>query len=94
MEQKQNEQAKIWGKIFSQCWTDESFKRSFIADPVAVLKEAGLEIPEGMEFKVMENSDKLTHILLPPRPDELSDNQLDSVSGGAPTCMSLNGYSF
>jgi 1,2-phenylacetyl-CoA epoxidase catalytic subunit len=48
MEQKPNEQAKKWGKLISQCWADETLKQRFIADPAAVLMEAGLEVPEGV----------------------------------------------
>lgn len=82
MKEKQKEQAKILGKIFSQCWVDEAFKQRFIADPAAILKEAGLEAPAKMELKVLENTDKLKYIVLPAKSDELSDDQLDSVAGG------------
>jgi hypothetical protein len=51
------------------------------------MKEAGLEVPAGVEFKVVENTDKVSYILLPPKPDELADEQLDAVSGGL-----LNSY--
>jgi hypothetical protein len=79
---EKNEQAKKWGKLVSQCWADEAFKQRFIADPAAVMKEAGLEVAEEMEFKVVENTDKVNYILLPAKPGELSDEQLDSVVGG------------
>ena len=82
MEKKSNEQSKKWGKLISQCWADEALKQRFIADPAAVLKESGLEVPEDMEFKVVENTDKVNYILLPPKPGELSDDQLDAVAGG------------
>ena len=80
--EKQNEQAKIMGKIISQCWIDEAFKQRFIAEPATVMKESGLEVPVELEFKVVENTDKVNYILLPSKPDELSDEQLDTVSGG------------
>ncbi|MEN6459901.1 MAG: NHLP leader peptide family RiPP precursor [Syntrophomonas sp.] len=80
--EKQNEQAKKMGKIISQCWVDEAFKQQFMADPATIMKEAGLEVPEGVEFKVVENSDKVNYILLPAKPSELTDEQLNGVSGG------------
>gem|GEM_PF-760869 len=80
--EKPNELDKKWGKLIAQCWADEAFKQRFIADPAAVMKEAGLEVPEGVEFKVAENTDKVQYILLPEKPGELSDEQLDGVSGG------------
>lgn len=42
-----------------------------------------------MEFKVVENTDKVKYILLPPKPSELSDDQLEAVSGGGVVCNCL-----
>jgi hypothetical protein len=70
------------GKLISQCCADEAFKQRFIAEPAAVMKEAGLEVPEGVEFIVVENTDKVNYILLPVMPGELSDKLLNAVVGG------------
>ncbi len=83
MERIQNQQAKLWGKLVSRCWADEAFKQRFIAEPAAVMKEAGLEVPEGVEFKVVENKDKVQYILIPAKPGQLSDEQLAGMSGGS-----------
>ena len=82
MKQKTNDQAKRLGKLISQCCADEAFKQRFIAEPTAVMKEAGLEVPEGVEFKVVENTDNVNYILLPAMLGELSDKLLDAVVGG------------
>ncbi len=82
MESKTNEQAKIMGKLISRCWMDEVFKQRFITDPAAVMREAGLSLPSGVEIKVVENTVKINYVLLPGRPTELSDEQLDAVAGG------------
>lgn len=74
------------GKIFAQCWADETFKQRFMDDPEEILKEAGLEVPEGVAFRVVENTDKVNYILLPAKPNELSDEQLDGVAGGGDNC--------
>ena len=49
-----------------------------------MLKEAGADVPEGLQLKVVENTERLVHLILPPRPEsgELSDEQLESVAGG------------
>lgn len=85
--ERQNEQAKKMGKIISQCWADEAFKQRFITDPAAVMKEAGLEVTEGVDIKVVENTDKENYIILPAKPANLSDEELNGVSGGG-ACMS------
>ncbi len=51
---------------------DEEFKKRFIADPATVLKENGIEIPEGMTVRVVEQKEIEIQILLPPKPVKLS----------------------
>ena len=82
---------KKYGQIIAKCWADEKFKKEFIKDPAKVLKENGLNIPEGMGFKVLENTEKLSHIIIPLKPSqELSDEQLDKAAGGS-SCDSTAG---
>lgn len=47
-------------------------------------KENNVDMPEGIEVKVVENTDKLVHFTLPPKPKEgeLSDEELGKVAGG------------
>lgn len=80
-----NEQIVIMNKLILRCWADEGFKQRFIADPEAVMKEAGLKIPDGMEYKVVENTDKVNYVVLPLKPDMLSDEQLEEITGGQAT---------
>ena len=51
----------------------------------AVLAERGIEMPDGMDVTVVENSDNTVHITLPMAPDghaELSDEELSNAAGG------------
>jgi len=79
-----------FGEILSKCWYDPAFKKRFLSEPKKVLAEFGMEVPEGLDVKVVENTDKVMYLTIPPAParpkgGELSDNQLDAVSGGAMT---------
>ncbi len=77
------EMEKKMGQLIAKAWADEDFKKQLIANPKEVGKEYGLGAPEGVEVKVLENTDKVFHFVLPPKPsDELSDDDLDDVSGG------------
>lgn len=82
MEQK--EQMKKMQQVIAKAWTDEGFKQRLLSDPAASLKQEGIEIPEGIQLKVVENTDKVFHFVLPPKPssEELSDDQLDDAAGG------------
>ena len=75
---------KAYGKLVAKAWSDDDFKAKLLADPMVVFKENELTVPEGIEVKMVENTEKITHFILPPEPsDELSDEQLDQAAGGA-----------
>jgi hypothetical protein len=74
--------------LFAACWKDDALKARFMADPKAVLAERGIEMPDGMDVTVVENSDNTVHITLPMAPDghaELSDEELSNAAGGVYT---------
>jgi hypothetical protein len=78
------EQGKKMGRIIAKAWADEAFKQRLLANATAVLKEEGVDVPEGMEVKAVENSEKVYHLVVPPKQanGELSDAELAMVSGG------------
>ena len=79
------EQKNKLAELFAACWKDEALKARFMADPKAVLAEYGMAVPEGMNVKVVENSDSHVHITLPAPPDghmSLSDDELSAAAGG------------
>ena len=81
--EQQDEQAKAYGRVVAKAWSDAAFKQRLLADPSAVLKAEGVAVPEGVELRLVENTDKVVHLTLPAKPAELSDEQLDQVAGGA-----------
>ena len=79
------EQKNALAQLFAACWKDEALKARFMADPKAVLKEHGLDVPDGMDVKVVENADDCVHITLPAPPagdHDLSDDELSNAAGG------------
>lgn len=44
------------GKVIAKALQDEAFKQQLIADPAAVLKAEGVEIPAGIELKVVADT--------------------------------------
>ena len=72
-------------QLFAACWNDHALKARFMADPKAVLREHGLELPDGVEVKAGENTSPCVHIMLPAPPGgqmDLSDDELSSAAGG------------
>ena len=73
-----------FAKIVAKAWRDPVFKAELIANPAAALKAEGIDGPAGMTVTVLENTDKLFHLVLPPVPtDEIPDEALDAVAGGS-----------
>jgi len=72
-----------FAKIIAKAWRDPAFKAELIANPAAALKAEGIDVPDGMAVTVVENTEKLFHLVLPPVPtDALSDEALEAVAGG------------
>jgi hypothetical protein len=72
-------------ELFAACWKDEALKARFMSDPKAVLAEYNMDIPDGMDVNVVENSDNCVHITMPMAPDghhNLSDEELTAAAGG------------
>ena len=56
-----------------------------MADPKAVLAEYDMSVSEGMNVKVVENSDSHVHLTLPVPPagdHDLSDDEVSNAAGG------------
>jgi len=83
---RRQERARKWGQVVARAWSDEAFKRRLLAEPGAVLREQGVDVPPGVEVRVVENTDAVVHLTLPrPPAEELSDEQLETVAGGDTT---------
>ena len=78
------EQGKKMGQVITKAWADEAFKQRLLKDATAVLKAEGMVIPDGMEVRAVENTEKLFHIVLPLKPaqEELEDEILEQAAGG------------
>lgn len=91
MAQSKEQRVKVLGEIVARAWGDEAFRQSIQADPMTVLKANGLELdPAVREMRVVASRSDVKEIpgvgflVIPPRPSEveLSDEELEQVSGG------------
>ncbi len=76
--------SKKLGQIAAKAWSDPAFKKRLLTEPAAIAQEYGMPLPPGMELRIVEDTAKVRHFVLPPKPngEELSDEQLDQVAGG------------
>lgn len=80
-----------FGDIIARSWTDATFKNRLLAEPGAVLRAEGLDLPEGVEIIALENTDKVFNLVIPvsSAEGELSDTQLEEVAGGFGLVMAM-----
>jgi hypothetical protein len=76
-------------KIVKRCWEDEAFRQEFTADPAGAFVKY-LQVPAAGLPKIVVHHETAGswHIVLPSRPaniNELSEQDLESVAGGALT---------
>src|SRR5262249_2830257 len=57
-------------------------KAKFKQDPNAVFKTYGIDVPPDIKINVVEDSDKITHWVIPDF-SEISDAALETISGGS-----------
>ncbi len=63
--------------------TDATFRDVFKQDPKATMVEWGLNVPEGVDIKVVESTPTTHYVVLPPlQGDELDEDQLEMVQAG------------
>lgn len=84
---------KKMGQIIAKAWSDAEFKARLLANPAETLQAEGVEVPAGVKVNAVENTNEQFFLVIPNKPDELSDEQLDSVAGGGScnyNCRNIN----
>jgi hypothetical protein len=75
-----------WMQVLATAWSDDKFKERLMRDASSALQEFGIKAPAGVEFRVVENTNSVTYITLPPRlagsASELPEQELGSVAAG------------
>lgn len=77
------DQAKQYAHIVAKCWADPAFKTKLLANTNATLAAEGVDVPAGVEVRVVENSAGVVYVALPAPPEEgaLRDEDLTQVVG-------------
>lgn len=76
-----SETMKKWPQLVERAWADEKLKQRLLGNPKAVLREQGIEVPDGVEVRVVEPTDKLLYFMLPPKPKDVTELTSSQLSG-------------
>ena len=74
----------------SRYYGNADYRRRVDADPVAALRENGIDLPGGVEIQVRVNTDDTFYLVMPPDPNtELDDETMAAIAGGGGTIGTL-----
>ncbi len=81
------EYRRKWSQLVAQAQADEKLKQRLMDNTASVLQEHGIEVPAGVEVRVVENTDKASSMALEAKltgeATEFKASQLSGVAGGA-----------
>lgn len=61
-------------QIIQKAWEDPEFKARLLADPSKALQASfGIELPAGINLKVVEETPSDYYLVIPPNPAEFAD---------------------
>jgi len=77
--------SRQYAQIVAKCWADPAFKSKLLANTNATLAAEGVDVPAGVEVRVVENSAQVVYVVLPAPPSEgeIAEEDLASVVGAA-----------
>ena len=77
-----NNSKQKFQEIIAKAWNDDQFKQKLIDDPKQTLADEGIELPHDKTITVLADTDQVSHLIIPNKPDELSDEELNKTAGG------------
>ena len=70
----------------NECRGDPGLRTELDADPRAFFTARGVNVPDGVEVRVADDTADTVHLIMPPNPnDAVSDDTLTQVAGGTGT---------
>ena len=69
----QTENKKKLARVIAKAWVDEDYKKRLFAEPAAVLKAEGIEVPKGTKLRVIEDAPGEQTIVVPPAPSGVGE---------------------
>ena len=88
MENLNQKRQQLEQALIEKAMNDEAFRNELIANPKEIIeKETGMKLPEAFNVKVLEENPQSFFLVLPAKvqpgtEDELSEAELEMVSGG------------
>ncbi len=79
---KQETSMHTLNQIIARCWADAAFKTQLEKDPATTLQMLGVDVPAGVQLRVLSDTAQVRHLVIPASPAGLSDEALEALAGG------------
>jgi hypothetical protein len=77
------DRSELEGQIIEKAIKDPAFRKALLASPGKAIGDMfGIDIPDEIEIQVFVETPTRFCLILPPESDELSEDELEMVSGG------------
>lgn len=76
------DQSRLMSAVVARAMSDDAFRAALTADPVAVLRAEGLDIPADAKINVLQATANETFLVLPD-PASVNDELLAASAGGS-----------
>ena len=76
-------------QVIAKAWNDDAFKQKLIDHPKQTLTDEGIELPNDKTITVLADTDQVSHLVIPNKPDELNDEALNEAAGGVCGCKCI-----
>lgn len=83
------ENLSSYSALVARAWSDDKFKQDLINDPAGTLSGLGVTIPEDVDIKVVEDSPSVVHLVIPRRPGEVSEEDIEAALKGNSVVMKV-----
>ena len=81
---KHEDQMRMIESIVEKAWIDDIFKDRLLSDPARVLRAEGVKIPQGVEVRIVEDTENVLHVVLPMKPASQEALEAQFKSYGRP----------
>jgi hypothetical protein len=94
MDQQAPRRTEMQAQLIERASRDPAFRQELLANPKAVIeRESGVQIPDSMEIRVLEETPSTAYLVLPAVPvragQPLADQELEDVAGGGTSTMCI-----
>ena len=70
--------------VAGECRDNPETRAELDADPRAFFTERGVDVPDGMEVRVADDTADAVHLVMPPDPNNaIADDTLSGIAGGS-----------